>query len=176
MGNLAYFLKGMDDPAFTLPEGGTLLDNTAVLIGTEVGDPAPHSFSALTFMLAGGGGVFKPGAYDFGDKHSEVDLYSTVARALASPTSSATRSTSPTTCPGSSELTEEAHAYQVPPRARGAGPARVARRGGGHDAGVRRRLQRVQHAGVARPLGHRRRHDDLQDRGGMAPCNWGYPT
>ena len=53
-----------------------------MLIGTEVGDPAPHSFSALTFMLAGGGGVFKPGAYDFGDKHSEVDLYSTVARAL----------------------------------------------------------------------------------------------
>ena len=36
----------------------------AVLIGTEVGDPAPHSFSAMTFMLTGGG-LFKPGAYDF---------------------------------------------------------------------------------------------------------------
>jgi hypothetical protein len=82
MGNLAYFLKLMDDPAFTLPEGGTLLDNTPVLIGTEVGDPAPHSFSNLTFMLAGGKGVFKPGVYDLGDKASEVDLYSTVARAL----------------------------------------------------------------------------------------------
>jgi hypothetical protein len=82
MGNLAYFLKAMDDPAFTLPEGGTLLDNTPVLIGTEVGDPAPHSFSKLTFMLAGGGGVFKPGLHDFDDKSSEVDLYSTVSRAL----------------------------------------------------------------------------------------------
>jgi hypothetical protein len=82
MGNLAYFLKAMDDPAFTLPEGGTLLDNTPVLIGTEVGDPAPHSFSNLTFMLAGGGGLFKPGTLDFGDKQSDVDLYSTVSRAL----------------------------------------------------------------------------------------------
>jgi hypothetical protein len=82
MGNLAYFLKAMDDPAFTLPEGGTLLDNCPVLIGTEVGDPAPHSFSNLTFMLAGGGGLFKPGLHEFGDKSSEVDLYSTVARAL----------------------------------------------------------------------------------------------
>jgi hypothetical protein len=33
-------------------------------------------------MLAGGGGVFKPGIHEFGDKSSEVDLYSTVARAL----------------------------------------------------------------------------------------------
>jgi hypothetical protein len=82
MGNLAYFLKGMDDPSFTLPGGGTLLDNTVVLIGTEVADPAPHSFSKMTFMLAGGGGLFKPGAYDFGDMRSEVDLYSTVARGL----------------------------------------------------------------------------------------------
>jgi hypothetical protein len=70
-----------------LPEGGSLLDNTPVLIGTEVSDPAPHSFSKQTFMLAGGGaaaggGLFKPGAYDFGDKSSEVDLYSTVSRAL----------------------------------------------------------------------------------------------
>jgi hypothetical protein len=81
MGSLAYFLEQMDDPAFTLPEGGTLLDNTVVLIGTEVGDPAPHSLSNLTFMLAGGGGLFKPGAYDYGDKRSEVDLYSTVSRA-----------------------------------------------------------------------------------------------
>jgi hypothetical protein len=81
MGNLAYFLKAMDDKSFTLPEGGTLLDHTPVLIGTEVGDPAPHSFSSLTFMMAGGG-LFKPGIYDFGDKSSEVDLYSTVSRAL----------------------------------------------------------------------------------------------
>jgi hypothetical protein len=82
MGRLAYFLKAMDDPAFTLPEGGTLLDNCPVMIGTEVGDPAPHSFSNLTFMLAGGGGLFKPGVHEFGDKRSEVDLYSTVSRAL----------------------------------------------------------------------------------------------
>jgi hypothetical protein len=82
MGNLAYFLEAMDDPAFTLPEGGTLLDNTPILVGTEVGDPAPHSFSGLTFMLAGGGGLFKPGTYDFADKSSEVDLYSTLSRAL----------------------------------------------------------------------------------------------
>jgi hypothetical protein len=81
MGRLAYFLGKLDDPAFPLPEGGTLLDNTPVLIGTEVGDPAPHSFANLTFMLAGGG-LFKAGAHDFGNKATDVDLYSTVARAL----------------------------------------------------------------------------------------------
>jgi hypothetical protein len=82
MSRLFYFLKQMDDPAFKLPEGGTLLDNTPVLIGTEVSDPSLHSFSKMTFMIAGGGGLFKPGAYDYADKHSEVDLYSTVSRAL----------------------------------------------------------------------------------------------
>lgn len=82
MGRLAYFLKAMDDPAFPMPEGGTLLDSCPVLVGTEVGDPAPHSFSNLTFMLAGGGGLFKPGQHEFADKRSEVDLYSTVSRSL----------------------------------------------------------------------------------------------
>jgi hypothetical protein len=81
MGNLAYFLKAMDDPTFVLPGGGTMLDNTPVLIGTEVADPAPHSFSKLTFMVTGGG-LFKPGLYDFADGRSEVDLYSTMSRAL----------------------------------------------------------------------------------------------
>jgi hypothetical protein len=82
MNYLAYFLKGMDDPAFVLPEGGTLLDNTPVLIGTEVSDPSTHSLMNLTFMIAGGGGLFKYGAYDFGGKNSEVDLYSTITHAL----------------------------------------------------------------------------------------------
>jgi hypothetical protein len=83
MGRLAYFLKAMDDPSFQTPEGGTLLENTPILIGTEVSDPAPHSFANMTFMLAGGGGkLFKPGLYDFGNKSSEVDLYSTLSRAI----------------------------------------------------------------------------------------------
>jgi hypothetical protein len=82
MSNLAYFLKSMDDPSFVMPEGGTLLDNTPVLIGTEISDPSTHSFVNMSFMLAGGGGLFKFGTFDYGTKNSEVDLYSTISRAL----------------------------------------------------------------------------------------------
>lgn len=80
MGGLAYFLEKMNETDSAGP-GRTLLDETAVLAGTEVGDPAPHSFANLTFFVAGGG-VFRPGVYDFGNRHTDVDLYSTFARSV----------------------------------------------------------------------------------------------
>jgi hypothetical protein len=33
-------------------------------------------------MIAGGGSHFRAGVHDFGDQRTDVDLYSTVARAL----------------------------------------------------------------------------------------------
>lgn len=43
---------------------GTVLDNTALLWGSEFGDGRPHSFADLPFVLAGSaGGYFRPGRY-----------------------------------------------------------------------------------------------------------------
>ena len=57
-----------------------LLDRTLVVIGTELGDPAPHSLEQMTFMLAGAPDHVAHGTdYDF-EGRSVVDLLSTVSR------------------------------------------------------------------------------------------------
>ncbi len=78
------FLKRLDDPAFKDANGATLLDNTTVLVGTELGDPG-HNLNDFTFMLAGGnsGGKspFARGAHTFEGK-TDVDFYNTVLTGL----------------------------------------------------------------------------------------------
>ena len=83
MEKVAYFLAQLDDPAWPDPMGGTVLDNTLVLVGTELGPESAgqHYVDYMTFWLAGGGGRITPGIYDF-DGRSDVDLYSTVTRAM----------------------------------------------------------------------------------------------
>ncbi len=83
MQKVAYFLGQLDDPNWTDPNGGTMLDNTLVLIGTELGGVADgqHHVDSMTYWLAGGGGRIASGVYDFPGR-SDVDLYSTISRAM----------------------------------------------------------------------------------------------
>jgi hypothetical protein len=59
MDQIAYFLGRMD----AADDGGvTLLDNSVVFIGSDVGEPWAHDHNDLTAMLAGGGaGALDPG-------------------------------------------------------------------------------------------------------------------
>ena len=57
-----------------------VLDQTLVLIGTELGDPAPHSQADMTFMLAGASEHLRLGEdYDAPGK-TVVDLLSTISK------------------------------------------------------------------------------------------------
>jgi hypothetical protein len=79
--HMAEFLAMLDDPEFTDVGGGTVLDNTLVLVGTEVSNPN-HAWDNCTFLLAGATGTVKPGVHEFGDQKNDVDLYNTVSQAL----------------------------------------------------------------------------------------------
>ncbi len=83
MQKVAFFLAQLDDPAWLDPNGGTVLDNTLVLIGTELGTATDnqHHVDYMTFWLAGGDGRIQSGIFDY-DGRSDVDLYSTVSRAM----------------------------------------------------------------------------------------------
>lgn len=74
--NLAYFLSRLDDPTHLESNGKTVLDNTLVVLGTEVG--WNHSLSYLFHAIAGGNGHFKPGWYD--QRVNAIDVYNTVLR------------------------------------------------------------------------------------------------
>jgi hypothetical protein len=84
MDKVAYFLAQLDDPAWLDPNGGTVLDNTLVLIGTELGTATDkqHYVDYMTFWLAGGDGRIQSGIFDY-DGRSDVDLYSTISRAMS---------------------------------------------------------------------------------------------
>ncbi len=84
MDKVAYFLTQLDDPAWPDPQGGTVLDNTLVLIGTELGtaNDNQHHVDYMTYWLAGGDGRIQNGIHDY-DGRSDVDLYSTVSRAMS---------------------------------------------------------------------------------------------
>lgn len=81
MERLGAFLDRMDDPNWRDTDGGTLLDNTTLVIGTELGDPAPHSRKAMTFFVAGGRGRFRAGVHDLKGR-SDVELYTTILRGM----------------------------------------------------------------------------------------------
>jgi len=83
MEKVAFFLRQLDDPAWPEPDGRTVLDNSLVLIGTELGGVGngQHHVDYMTYWLAGGGGRIESGVYDL-DGRSDVDMYSTVARAM----------------------------------------------------------------------------------------------
>ena len=83
MEKVAYFLDQLDDPNWPDVRGGTILDNTLVMIGTELGPETTgqHYVDYMTYFLAGGGGRITPGIYDY-DGRSDVDLYSTITRAM----------------------------------------------------------------------------------------------
>ena len=54
MSRIAELLRKLDDPSFKDVDGGTLLENTTVVIGTELGDDvANHGMTDMTFWIAG---------------------------------------------------------------------------------------------------------------------------
>lgn len=82
MAKIAHFLARLDDPAWREANGGTLLDNTTLVIGTELGDPAPHLRDDMTFLVGGARGRFRRGVFTMPRGTSDVDLYNTVLRGL----------------------------------------------------------------------------------------------
>ena len=66
-GEFAYLIKRL---AETKEGDKTMLDSTAVLLCSEIGDPPSHDYKRIPFILAGsGGGSFKTGRYvNFGGK------------------------------------------------------------------------------------------------------------
>ncbi len=82
MSNIASLLAKLDDPSFKDVDGGTLLDNTTVMIGTELGDDvANHGLTDMPFWIAGGKKRFKVGDFPIPGGRSDVDLYSTILQA-----------------------------------------------------------------------------------------------
>lgn len=60
MGELAYLLQRLS----SIKEGDkTMLDSTAILVASEIGDPPSHDYKRIPFILAGGGTMFKTGRY-----------------------------------------------------------------------------------------------------------------
>ncbi len=78
---VARLLDQLADPGYREENGGTLLDNTTVLIGTELNHPGLHQHDRLTFFIAGGRGRWRAGRHDFAGR-SDVDLYNTVLRSM----------------------------------------------------------------------------------------------
>jgi len=66
-GEFAYLLKRLSE---TKDGDKTMLDTTAVLLCSEIGDPPSHDYKRIPFIIAGsGGGAFKTGRFlDFGGK------------------------------------------------------------------------------------------------------------
>jgi len=82
MTRIAAVLAQLDDPAYRDVDGGTLLDNTTVVIGTELGDDVVnHGLSDMPFWIAGGRGRFRAGELAVPGR-SDVDLYNTILRGL----------------------------------------------------------------------------------------------
>jgi hypothetical protein len=72
---LAYLLRALD----AVPEGdGTMLDNTLVLCGSELGRGNTHDLDDLPFMLAGGAGGLRGGRHLRYDQASHNDLLLTI--------------------------------------------------------------------------------------------------
>jgi hypothetical protein len=82
MARIAAFLAKLDDPSFKDVDGGTLLDNTTVVIGTELGDDVPnHGMTDMPFWIAGGRKRFKAGDFPIAGGRTDVDFYNTILRA-----------------------------------------------------------------------------------------------
>jgi hypothetical protein len=80
MSKIAELLRKLDDPAYKDVDGASLLDNTTVVIGTELGDDvAGHGLKDMPFWIAGGRRRFRRGNFAFPGR-SDVDFYNTVLR------------------------------------------------------------------------------------------------
>lgn len=80
---LAYLLAALD----AIPEGdGTMLDNTVVLVGSEVTKGNTHSHLRAPLLLAGGAGYFKMGRYlDYAGTARHNDVFVSLLNAVGVP-------------------------------------------------------------------------------------------
>ena len=82
MTRIAAVLAQLDDPSYRDVDGATLLDNTTVVIGTELGDDVVnHGLTDMPFWIAGGRGRFHAGELVIPGR-SDVDFYNTILRGL----------------------------------------------------------------------------------------------
>jgi len=75
--NVAQVLAKMDSKDFLGPNGKTVLDNTLVLVGSEVG--TNHDVSRMFHGIAGGNGRFKMGL-NSNDRIKAIELYSAIGK------------------------------------------------------------------------------------------------
>ncbi len=80
MSQLVYFMQKLDDPTYTDENGLTLLDNTLLTIGTELGNGNPHNLESVFHAVSGANERFKTGSI-LDVNRSGTDLYSTLVHA-----------------------------------------------------------------------------------------------
>ena len=80
MEQFAYLLQELE----SRPEGsGTMLDNSIVVLCSEVSDGNTHSFDNIPFVIAGnGGGMLRSGKLLEYNKKPHADLWITLAAAM----------------------------------------------------------------------------------------------
>ncbi|RAL24905.1 hypothetical protein DL240_01470 [Lujinxingia litoralis] len=75
---LAELLERLDDPSFVEANGHTLLENSVVLVGTELSNPATHNHDEMFYMVAGGSFAARTGYHhrvSDGRRRAVNDLY-----------------------------------------------------------------------------------------------------
>ncbi len=83
MSKVAEFLGKLDEPSHKDVDGGSLLDNTTVVIGTELGDDvANHGLTDMPFWIAGGQRRYQSGNFIIPGGRSDVELYNTLLRPI----------------------------------------------------------------------------------------------
>jgi hypothetical protein len=81
MTKIAALLSKLDDPGYKDLDGASLLDNTTVVIGTELGDDVVnHGLADMPFWVAGARKRFRTGDFFIPGGRADVDFYNTVLR------------------------------------------------------------------------------------------------
>ncbi|MEM7156935.1 MAG: DUF1552 domain-containing protein [Myxococcota bacterium] len=80
LSQMVYFLQLLDDPNYADENGGTVLDNALITMGTELGNGAPHDLESVFHAVSGCNGRIRTGQiFDVGA--SSTDLYTTLLAA-----------------------------------------------------------------------------------------------
>jgi len=77
---LAYFAQKLADTPDS--DGRSVLDNTIIIVVTEVAEGPSHSFDDMPFLVLGGSGAIQPGHFNLNNQRTQNDLYVSVAQAV----------------------------------------------------------------------------------------------
>ena len=81
MAQIAYVLEQLDDPNYLDPNGGTVLDNSFLMISTELGDGGRHDLESVFHAVGPAGGCVNVGQI-LDVTATDADLYNTCLTAL----------------------------------------------------------------------------------------------